>query len=88
VRVHKSALANGSVAISLPFPSASPRPAFNFAFVNGITNSSQLIGACDTGATSLTLEALSTTGGRPSAILGANCPANGEIQVTGACRWQ
>ncbi len=71
-----------TLVISLPFPSASPRPTFSLGFVNGVTFGSQLTVVGGLGSSTVNLWSL-TSGGSPTALTVANYAATGQIQLSG-----
>jgi hypothetical protein len=80
--------ASGNLVISLPFTNESSRPAFNFAYMSGITNATQIVGNSLPGNTNFTVAFTSPTGGGVAPLQAASCANSGEIQVTGTYRWQ
>ncbi len=56
--------ASGNLVISLPFTNQSSRPAFNFAYMTGITNATQIVADTLAGNTSFTVAATPAPGAR------------------------
>lgn len=83
-----SAVAADNVEISLPIAVTSARVSIPLGFVSGVSFDSQLTAGANLGSSSLLLYSLSNTGGTPADVSVSKCGNSGEIQISGAYRWQ